>query len=69
MPDTFLGDPVYFDPRVASMASDARIVAYGDFSKYWIRDTGSSDSNAATTSRSTKSGSLPRIASIGRRRH
>lgn len=37
-PDTFLGDPVYFDPNVASMASDAAVVAYGDFSAYYIRD-------------------------------
>lgn len=37
-PDTFLGDPVYFDPNVASMASDAKTVAYGDFSAYYIRD-------------------------------
>lgn len=38
-PDTFLGDPVYFDPNVASMASDAKIVFYGDWSAYYIRDT------------------------------
>lgn len=37
-PDTFLGDPVYFDPNVASMASDAKVLAYGDFSAYYIRD-------------------------------
>jgi HK97 family phage major capsid protein len=37
-PDTFLGDPVYFDPNVASMASDAKVIAYGDFSAYYIRD-------------------------------
>lgn len=37
-PDTFLGDPVYFDPNVASMASDAKVAAYGDFSAYYIRD-------------------------------
>lgn len=37
-PDTFLGDPVFFDPNVASMASDAKIIAYGDFSAYYIRD-------------------------------
>lgn len=40
-PDTFLGDPVYFDPNVASMASDAKVIAYGDFSSYYIRDVGS----------------------------
>ncbi len=38
-PDTFLGDPVYFDPNVASMASNAKIVFYGDWSSYFIRDT------------------------------
>ena len=38
-PDTFLGDPVYFDPNVASMASNAKIVFYGDWSAYYIRDT------------------------------
>lgn len=38
-PDTFLGDPVFFDPNVASMASDAKVIAYGDFSQYYIRDT------------------------------
>jgi HK97 family phage major capsid protein len=37
-PDTFLGDPVFFDPNVASMASDAKVIAYGDFSAYYIRD-------------------------------
>jgi HK97 family phage major capsid protein len=37
-PDTFLGDPVFFDPNVASMASNAKIIAYGDFSAYYIRD-------------------------------
>jgi HK97 family phage major capsid protein len=37
-PDTFLGSPVFFDPNVASMASDAKILAYGDFSAYYIRD-------------------------------
>jgi HK97 family phage major capsid protein len=37
-PDTFLGDPVYFDVNVASMASNAKIVFYGDFSSYHIRD-------------------------------
>lgn len=38
-PDTFLGDPVYFDVNVAAMASDAKTIAYGDFSAYYIRDT------------------------------
>lgn len=38
-PDTFLGNPVYFDPNVASMASGAKIVYFGDWSAYYIRDT------------------------------
>lgn len=38
-PDRFLGDPVYLDPNVASMASNAKIVYYGDWSAYYIRDT------------------------------
>jgi len=38
-PDTFLGDPVYFDPNVASMASNAKIVYYGAWEAYYIRDT------------------------------
>lgn len=38
-PDRFLGDPVYLDPNVASMASNAKIVFYGDWSAYYIRDT------------------------------
>jgi HK97 family phage major capsid protein len=29
---------VFFDPNVASMASNAKIVFYGDFSSYYIRD-------------------------------
>jgi len=39
-PDTFLGDPVYFDVNVASMASGVKTVYYGDFSAYYIRDVG-----------------------------
>ena len=39
-PDRFLGDPVYSDPNVASMASDAKIGFYGDFSRFYIRDVG-----------------------------
>jgi HK97 family phage major capsid protein len=38
-PDTFLGAPVYFDPNVASMASDSKTVFFGDWSAYYIRDT------------------------------
>ena len=39
-PDTLLGFPVYTDPNVASMASNARIAAFGDFSTYYIRQVG-----------------------------
>ncbi len=38
-PDTFLGDPVFFDPNVASLASDAKTIYYGDWSAYYIRDS------------------------------
>lgn len=37
-PDTFLGYPVFTDPNVASLASNARVVAFGDFSAFYIRD-------------------------------
>jgi HK97 family phage major capsid protein len=37
-PDRLLGERVYFDPNVASMASDAKIMFYGDWSAYFIRD-------------------------------
>lgn len=39
-PDRFLGYPVYTDPNVASIASDARIAAFGDFSAYYLRTVG-----------------------------
>ena len=39
-PDRFLGDPVYSDPNVASMASDAKIGYYGDWTAFYIRDVG-----------------------------
>lgn len=39
-PDRLLGFPVYTDPNVASLASNARIVAFGDFSAYYIRQVG-----------------------------
>lgn len=39
-PDRLFGYPVYTDPNVASMASNARIVAFGDFSAYYIRQVG-----------------------------
>lgn len=40
-PDMLLGRPVYTDVNFASQGSAARSVAFGDFSKYYIRDVGS----------------------------
>ncbi len=37
-PDTLLGYPVEIDASVASAASNAKTVAFGDWSAYWIRD-------------------------------
>lgn len=39
-PDHLLGFPVYPDPNVASLASSARALAFGDFSAYYIRTVG-----------------------------
>lgn len=39
-PDRLLGYPVWTDPNVASCASNAKIIAFGDFSAYYIRTTG-----------------------------
>jgi HK97 family phage major capsid protein len=39
-PDTLLGDPVYIDPNVASCASNARIICYGDWNAYYTRLVG-----------------------------
>lgn len=36
-PDRFLGHPVWTDPNVASLASNAKVAAFGDFSAYYIR--------------------------------
>ncbi len=36
-PDLLLGDPAFTDVNVASMASNAKIIAYGDWSAYYIR--------------------------------
>jgi HK97 family phage major capsid protein len=36
-PGLLLGYPVWTDPNVASLASNAKVVAFGDFSAYWIR--------------------------------
>lgn len=38
--DALLGFPVYTDPNVASLASNARIIGFGDFSAYYIRQVG-----------------------------
>jgi HK97 family phage major capsid protein len=38
-PDSLLGYPVYTDPNVASMASDAKICFFGSWDSYYIRDT------------------------------
>ena len=40
-PDTVLGYPVYVDPNVASMASNARIMAFGAWDAYYTRLVGS----------------------------
>lgn len=40
-PDRLLGFPVYTDPNIAALASNAKIVAFGDFSAYYIRTVGS----------------------------
>jgi HK97 family phage major capsid protein len=39
-PDQLLGFPVFIDANVASLASNARIVGFGDFSAYYIRTVG-----------------------------
>lgn len=39
-PDLLLGYNVHTDPNVASLASNAKVVAFGDFSSYYIRDAG-----------------------------
>jgi HK97 family phage major capsid protein len=39
-PDRLLGYPVYTDPNVASLASNARVMAFGDFSAYFVRHVG-----------------------------
>jgi len=39
-PDTLLGYPVYTDPNIASMASNSRIMGFGDFNAYYIRQVG-----------------------------
>ena len=39
-PDRLLGYGVYTDPNVASLASNARIVAFGDWNAYYVRQVG-----------------------------
>ena len=39
-PDRLLGHPVWTDPNVASLASNAKVIAFGDFSAYYIRLAG-----------------------------
>jgi HK97 family phage major capsid protein len=36
-PDLLIGKPVYADPNFAAPALGAKTVAFGDFSKYWVR--------------------------------
>lgn len=36
-PDRLLGHAVWTDPNVASLASNAKVIAFGDFSAYYIR--------------------------------
>jgi HK97 family phage major capsid protein len=36
-PDKLLGHNVWTDPNVASLASNAKVIAFGDFSAYYIR--------------------------------
>ena len=37
-PDTIVGKPVYTSPFVPEIATDALVMAFGDFSHYWIAD-------------------------------
>jgi HK97 family phage major capsid protein len=39
-PDVLLGHRVFTDPAVASMASNARTIMFGDMSAYYIRQAG-----------------------------
>lgn len=41
MPDRLLGDPVYTDVNFGTNGSAVKPVAYGDWSAYWVRDSGS----------------------------
>jgi HK97 family phage major capsid protein len=39
-PDRLLGYPVYTDPNVAALASNAKVVAFGDWNAYYVRLVG-----------------------------
>lgn len=39
-PDRLLGYPVWTDPNIASCASNAKIMVFGDFSAYYVRTVG-----------------------------
>ncbi|WP_292729623.1 phage major capsid protein [Microbacterium sp. UBA837] len=39
-PSQLLGNPVYRDPFFATVANGAKSLAYGDFSRYWVRMVG-----------------------------
>jgi HK97 family phage major capsid protein len=39
-PDRLLGYPVWTDPNIASCASNAKVMAFGDFSAYYVRTAG-----------------------------
>lgn len=39
-PDILLGFPVYTDPNVASIASNAAVIAFGDWNAYYVRTAG-----------------------------
>lgn len=39
-PDTIMGKPVLTDPYVAAVALNAKSVAFGDLSRYWVRIAG-----------------------------
>lgn len=47
-PDRLLGYPVFTDPNVAALASNARIAAFGDFSSYYLRTVGNVSIDSST---------------------
>jgi HK97 family phage major capsid protein len=40
VPDRLLGFPTFTDPNVASIASNARVMAFGAWDSYWVRHVG-----------------------------